>query len=108
MRAGRLRHRITIQQPTLTTNALGGKTKSWTDFTTVWAAIEPTTGHEIDQDHQLEPEVSARIVIRYLSGITSDMRIKYGSKYYKISGIVNPDERNRELQLLVEETKDFE
>jgi len=108
MRAGRLRHRITIQQPTTSTNAQGGKIKTWVDVATVWAGIEPISASESDQNHQLEPEVSVRIVMRYRSGITSDMRIKFGSRYYKIIGIINPDERNKELQITAIETKDFE
>jgi len=108
MRAGRLRHRITFQQPTTTTNAQGGKVKSWTDYVTLWAAIEPVSGHEESENHQEEPVTSVNIITRYYSGITSDMRIKYGSKYYRISGIINRDERNIELDITAEETKDYE
>lgn len=108
MRAGRLRHRITIQQPTTSTNAQGGKVKTWTDVATVWAGIEPVSASESEENFQLEHEVSVRIIIRYRSDITSDMRIKFENRYYKILGIINPDERNRELQIIAIETKDFE
>ena len=108
MRAGRLRHRVTIQQPSSSTNSRGGKIKSWSDLATVWASIEPLSGREIEQDFQLEPETTTRIVMRYKSGLTSNMRIKYGSRYYKILGITNTNERNYELIVNAVETKDYE
>ena len=108
MRAGRLRHRLTFQQPTTTTNSFGGKIKGWVDYVTLWGAIEPVSGHEEAENHQEEPVTSVNIVVRYYSGLTSNMRIKYGSKYYRISGITNRDERHIELNISAEETKDFE
>ena len=108
MEAKRLRHRVTIQQPVKTVNARGGRTKSWADVWTVWAGIEPLSAREIEQNHQLEGEAEVRIVMRYRRGITTDMRIKYGDRYFKITGILDPDERHKELRLYVVETKDYD
>ena len=46
MEAGQLRHRVTIQQATETTDGFGGVTQAWATFATVWAAVEPLTGRE--------------------------------------------------------------
>ena len=108
MRAGSLRHRIVIQQPTTGTNAQGGKTKAWEDVVTVWAAIEPLRGREYLEAHQIEAEISARISIRYRSGLDTHMRIQWGSRYYKIDSIINPQERDAMLVIMAVETKDYE
>jgi len=107
MRAGRLRHRITIQQPASTVGVLGEKIKSWADVATVWAAIEPVRGREFFEAHQRESEATTIITIRYKSGLNVRMRINFGSKYYKIDNILNPDERNRYLEIMAIETEDF-
>ncbi|MBO8183770.1 MAG: phage head closure protein, partial [Archaeoglobus sp.] len=46
MRAGELRHRITIQQMQDTQNEYGEPTKEWVDAATVWASIEGLRGRE--------------------------------------------------------------
>ena len=107
MRAGRLRHRITIQEPASTVGGLGEKLKSWADVATVWAAIEPLRGREFFESHQRESEATTVITIRYRSGLTHSMRINFGSKYYKIDDILNPDERNRYLEIIAIDTEDF-
>jgi len=107
MRAGALRHRITIQEPTSSVGALGEKIKSWADVSTIWAAIEPLRGREFLEAHQIEAEITTRFIIRYKSGLNTRMRIKFGIKYYKIESIINPDERNRYLEIMALETEDF-
>lgn len=107
MRAGALRHRITIQEPKSSAGALGEKIKSWSDFVTVWAAIEPFRGRELLEAHQREAEITTRFIIRYKSGLNTRMRLKFGSKYYKIESIINLEERNRDLEIMALETEDF-
>jgi len=107
MRAGRLRHRITIQRPSSSAGALGEKIKSWADVSTVWAAIEPLRGREFLEAHQQESEITTRFIIRYKGGLNTRMRISFGSKYYKIESIINPDERNRYLEIMALETEDY-
>jgi len=103
MRAGSLRHRVTIQQPVVDT-AWGGAT-TWEEFAKVWAAIEPLRGRELIAAQQVQSETTAKITIRYLAGITPDMRILHGSRIFELtSPPIDPEERHRELQLMVKET----
>jgi SPP1 family predicted phage head-tail adaptor len=44
--AGSLRHRVTIQQLTISQDAFGGIVEAWTDLKTVWADISPLSGRE--------------------------------------------------------------
>lgn len=75
--AGRLRHRVTIQeQVTIVINPdTGEKGKVWQDVATVWAAIEPLSAREFIASQQMDSEISARVVIRYRAGLNAAMRI---------------------------------
>jgi SPP1 family predicted phage head-tail adaptor len=102
MQAGRLRHRVTVQRATDAIDQYGDQTPTWTSLGTVWASVEPLNGREYFAAAQMQSEVSTRIVIRPISGVTLTPkdRVKFGSRYFDIQSVINRDERNRELQLL--------
>ena len=104
MRAGKLRHKVTIQDYTESQDSYGAVTKTWSDYATIWASIEPVRGREFWDSKQINAEITAKITIRYLSGITPKMRIKYGARIFEIISVINPEERNKELQLMVKES----
>jgi len=96
-----LKHRITIQAKTETADGLGGFTTSWTTFAgPLWAAVWPTSAKEIIQNQQLSGQVSHRVRIRYVAGVTSDMRILFGSRIFNILSEINPEERCEMLDLV--------
>jgi SPP1 family predicted phage head-tail adaptor len=101
---GKLRHRITIQQESETSDSMGGNTIMWNDVATVWASINPLSGKEYYDAEQVQSEVSHKIRIRYRSGITSDMRIDFKGRIFKIvSPPINWEERDREMMLMCRE-----
>jgi SPP1 family predicted phage head-tail adaptor len=100
MKAGKLRHKIIVQQYTDGTNDNGYPEKTWTDFVTLWANIQPLRGKEYFAAKTEHSEVSHTIIYRYYPGVTSDMRIKYGNRYFDIESVINADERNYELQIM--------
>jgi SPP1 family predicted phage head-tail adaptor len=100
MRAGRLRHRLTLQSKTTTQNAYGEAVVSWVNQGTVWGAIEPLSGRELYAQQQIQPETKVRVVMRYHSTIDESWRIVSGGKYYDIDTIINADERNRMLTIM--------
>lgn len=73
--AGRLRHRVRIEQRTLSQNELGGVLEDWQEVATVWAAIEPLSGRELIAAQQVNSKVTARLVIRYRSDLLPEMRL---------------------------------
>jgi len=107
MRAGLLRHRITIQEPISSTGGgvSASRKQSFEDWKTVWGAIWPLRGTELLTAQQLGSEVSSRIRIRYTAGITPRHRLKFGdtTTYYDIVSIINPEMRNIYLDLMVRE-----
>ena len=100
MRAGRLRHRVSIQSTSESTDAFGALTDSWSTDATVWASIEPISGREAQIAKQTNPLVSHRVVMRYRSGVTPKNRILFGSSVYHITEVINPDQRNISLRLM--------
>lgn len=82
--AGRLRHRVLIEQYVLDLDSngeviqdpnTGETTGSWQEVATVWAAIEPLSAREFLAAQSTQSKVEARIVIRHRSGLNSAMRL---------------------------------
>ena len=106
MRAGRLRHRITIQKAYKDKNTMGERVESYADWATIWGSIEPNSGKKYYEAKQANSEVQGTIVIRYRTGVLPTMRVKYGNRYFKIISIVQPRENKRELHVLYKEALD--
>jgi SPP1 family predicted phage head-tail adaptor len=105
MKAGSLRHRVTLQQLTISQGTSGDLVEAWGDVATLWAAVEPLSGREYWQAQQVAAETSIRVRIRYRDGLDTTMRVIYGTKTLEILSIVDPEERHRELQLMCRELK---
>ena len=103
MRAGRLRNYITIQQPTETHDANLELILTWSTFTQCWASIEPLIGREYWSARQILSEISGKIRMRYINGITTKMKVIDGSKSYDIEAVIDFENRHEELILLVKE-----
>ena len=103
MRAGDLRHRVTIQQPVETQNAYGEPVVAWQDVATVWAAVEPLRGREFFDAQQVQARVDHRIRIRYRADVTPKMRVLLGSRAFNIQAVIEPESRRRELHLMCKE-----
>ena len=99
MQAGQLRRRVTIQQRSATQDEYGQPLNSWTDVTTVCAAIEPMSGRELLAAQAVNSEVSHNVTIRYIPGITAAMRLNYGGRLFNIHSVLDENERHRMLTL---------
>lgn len=104
MRAGQLRHRGTIQSEQRTEDGYGGfNPPTWADVCTDWMSIEPLSGQEAVAARQLQDTVTHKIAMRYRSGITPAMRVKFGSRLFNIREVRNLDERNVRIEMRCEE-----
>lgn len=104
LRAGDLRHRITIQARTNVSDGMGGYSMTWTDFATVYAAIWPMKGKEAVENMREGATVTHRVRIRYISGVKANMQILFGSRVFKlVAPPINRDELSIELELICEE-----
>lgn len=102
MDIGALRHRITIQTDgTPVPDGDGGYTQAPQVFATAWASITPATARDLERvvSGTVMASASHLIRLRYLSGVTTQMKVLFGSRTFSITGVMNPEERNRELVL---------
>lgn len=88
--AGRLRHRVTIEQRSdVQDTTTGAMVPAWTVFADgVPAAIEDLSVREFMAGQALQSAVTTRITIRYMEGLTADMRIKHGDRIYNPHGFL--------------------
>jgi len=102
---GDLRHRIVFEQPVEVDDGHGGHVVSWATFATVWAAVEPISGREYFEAHQMQREVTHRVKIRSLPGLDENMRIIFNDRVFEIESIIDLDERRYFMELLCRESK---
>ncbi len=77
MQAGRLTERVTLETVTVTRDVVGGPVETWAVLDTVWAEVKPLTGKQIAQAQQVGAALSKAVTIRYRSGITSALRVRF-------------------------------
>jgi SPP1 family predicted phage head-tail adaptor len=99
MRAGRLRPKVEIQNPTWATDAQGGQTATWATVDKSWAAIEPISQKDRWNSSQNQVWGSHTVTVRYTPTITMASRLVHNGRILNIVSIANVDERNREMQL---------
>jgi SPP1 family predicted phage head-tail adaptor len=105
LRAGGLRHRVTIQAPAVTRDEYGAAVTTWTDFATgVYASIEQMKAFDKAAVAATWPGADYTINLRYLPGVTGNMRVvDQDGVIYSILGRPNDvDGRHRELILTCE------
>ncbi|ENM0054915.1 phage head closure protein [Stenotrophomonas maltophilia] len=88
--AGRLRHRVLIQQQVTTKDSDGVEQTAWVDVATVWASVEPLSAREFIQSGQTQSAVTARITMRYRDGLSPSMRLVHRGEIFNIAGLL-PD-----------------
>ena len=112
MRAGTLRHKISIQAQTDTSDGMGGYTTSFTDVYSCRASIWTLNARERLDSMKLEVSADHRIRIRHPKAIlevTEKHRVKWldpatgTTVYFNIISIINPDRRNKMLEMIVTE-----
>lgn len=102
--AGKYRHIVTIQKLVGNEDSYGEVIEDWEDIIKTRAGIFPLSGREFFQAEALNSEVTHKVQIRYLDGITTEMRINFNGRFlYIISAPINWQEKNLELQLLCKE-----
>lgn len=106
MQAGRLRHRVSIQQRVEARNGYGELITTWSTLATVWGSVEPIRGREFFEAEQVQSEISTRVRIRYYDGITAQMRVLFGARKLQIVAVIDVNERHKEMQLMCKEMTD--
>ena len=94
LKAGRLRHRVAIQQKVQGQDPVSGDPidvwQTVAGLEAVPCAIEPLSAREFIAAQAVQSQVIARITMRYREGLDASMRILHKSTVYNIAGLL-PD-----------------
>lgn len=99
MRAGWLRHRVTIQEKVITRDSYGEEDFTWKDVGNVWASIEPVRGRDFMQATTEQLTYDTLIRMRYGNTVTPNNRIAWNGQYYDVRSVVSVLEKNKELEV---------
>jgi SPP1 family predicted phage head-tail adaptor len=102
MQAGKLRHRVTIQSKTHTTDDFGGPAETWADTAVVWAAVEPLQGRELANAQTVNTETTTKITMRFTTVLPSD-RIIFEGRFYNLQSIIDEESQHRFLVIMASE-----
>ena len=99
MRAGTLRHTVTLEEAVETRDAVGGVVTTWQEVATVHAAKKGRSGREYYAAAQTQAEDLVEWQLRYRAGVVPKMRLVHGATVYDITAVL-PDERHTRLTLM--------
>ena len=102
---GRLRHRIELHSPTASRDSYGAQTETYAKYATVWGRIEPLRGLELIHAQEVQLETTHKCTIRYNSSVDGKDRIIFGTRTFEITSIINPEERNKYLEMWCKEVE---
>jgi SPP1 family predicted phage head-tail adaptor len=94
IQAGKLRERVTVQQATENRNRLGESISTWSTFAEVWASVQGVSAREFLLAGQQQVEISHRVRMRYLTGLTPQMRLSWRGRTLEIISILEHENRS--------------
>ena len=100
---GKLRERVTVQIASGTTNTFGETVLSWANSTAVWASVEGVSARESLGMGQQEIGVTHRVRLRYLPGLTQNMRLAWRNRTLDIVSLLEHGNRS-EHEVICQET----
>ena len=91
LEAGKLRHRIDIDDAVRVQDENGDPVVSWVPWaTSIPATVEFPSGKEYFAANQIQAQVQVRFFIRYIEGVVPTMRVRYKGVAYNLSAVL-PD-----------------
>lgn len=92
------RHKLKFIQRSASYDEYGDPIDEWTTFKEgIWASKDPLLGNEYFNALTADTKVEVKFNMRYVDGITNDMRIQHGNEVYEILSAINVQSLNREL-----------
>lgn len=99
---GKLRERVTVQQATESRNAIGETVLAWSTYDTVWASVEGVSSREALDAGKIDIQVSHRVRMRYLSGMTQNMRLSWRDRTLEIVSLLEYGNRSEHVLICQE------
>jgi SPP1 family predicted phage head-tail adaptor len=99
---GKLRERVTVQQATETRNAIGETVLAWSTYDTIWASVEGVSSREALDAGKIDIQISHRVRMRYLSGLTQNMRLSWRNRTLEIVSLLEYGNRSEHVLICQE------
>jgi SPP1 family predicted phage head-tail adaptor len=100
--AGTMKQRISIQTPSPTQDAAGQPIVAWGALaggSNLPARVESVAGGETVRGRQVSAEATTLLTVRWLAGVTPEMRVLYEGRTLGIVRASDPDGGRRELRI---------
>lgn len=94
IRPGDLRERVTVQIASGSTNTLGETVLAWSNSTSVWASVEGVSAREALISGQQDVSLTHKVRLRYLPGLTQQMRFAWRGRTLEIVSLLEHDNRS--------------
>lgn len=104
IRPGDLRERVTVQAASGATNNLGETVMTWSNSTSVWASVEGVSAREALTAGQQDVSVSHKVRLRFLPGLTQQMRFSWRGRTLEIVSLLEHGNRS-EHEAICEEKR---
>jgi SPP1 family predicted phage head-tail adaptor len=101
---GKLRERVTVEIASVTTNNFGEAILTWGTASSVWASVEGVSAREALAAGQAEVSVTHRVRMRYLPGLTQQMRFSWRNRTLDIVSLLEHNNRS-EHEAICQETR---
>ena len=99
---GRMRERVTVQQATERRNSLGETTLEWATYATRWASVQGVSSREALELGQVDISVTHRVRMRYVDGMTHNMRLLWRGRMLEIVSLLEYDNRSEHVAVCEE------
>lgn len=100
MNAGKLRHRVTLEEYSPAPEADGGEVPVYYPVATVWAEVLELRGRQYLEAREAHSDITTRIRIRHRTDVRPEWRVRFGATLYRVEHVVDLAGRRRELELL--------
>lgn len=106
VRAGPLRHRVTIRRPDTAKNEYGEKVEgAGSVVATVRAKIRPLNGSERMTAAQVQAGTTHEVTIRYLPGVDEACWFEFEGRKLNIDSMMDDQELNRMIVCMCKESR---
>ncbi len=105
IKAGRLRHKVTIEECVQTEDGQGGRSTEFFPVGRVFVSIRQATSLEVFNAGRQNNIVTHMIQARFTRLIDEKARLIFGTRIFNIVSIDNRDEVNRELMISAREAR---
>jgi len=102
MKIAEYRHKVVIQEQSLSRNSYGEEVVEWVENHRPFAKVDTLKGTEKYAAQRLTEETVTKFTIRHMTGVDNTMRVIHRNKAYYIISVLNIGTDNRMLELLTQ------